>query len=639
MNLLEVKNLSLGFNNSGGFSKVLDSIDFEIPENSILGIVGESGSGKTLTALSILKLLDSKAVQCSGEILFQEDGQITDLARLSEKQIRTFRGRKIGMVFQEPMSSLNPLLSCGFQVSEGLLAHKMGNSKEIKDRVMHCFDLVGLKDLDRIYKSYPFQLSGGQLQRVLIALAISCSPKLIIADEPTTALDVSLQQHIIDLLKKLNYDLNISILFISHDLNVIKKLCNDVLVMYKGQIVERGPVNSVFNSPIQDYTKALLSARPPLNKKLNRLLTKEYIEKNLIYNKDEAAFSVLTNEQIKVDLEKLLKQDPLIQLEHVHIKYPLKSGLFGLKKQFVHAVKDVNLTILEGEVLGLVGESGSGKSSVGKAILNLAPISEGIITYRTRKLNKLDSNQWKLLRKDMQLIFQDPYSALDPKQSIGEAILEPILVHQLFSNKKTARERVYELLLKVGLKEDQYNRYPHQFSGGQRQRITIAMALACSPDLLIADEPTTALDVTIQKQILDLIRELVAERGMALLLISHDLGVIAQNVSRMLVMYGGSVVESGSAATVFGQKTYPYTRGLFGARPSLHSLRGQRLATIAGTVPDLVDLPAGCAFAGRCQYTVDACHSTVPLREEITPGHHVACSRLEIVRQDAGSTP
>lgn len=567
MNLLEVKNLSLGFNNSGGFSKVLDSIDFEIPENSILGIVGESGSGKTLTALSILKLLDSKAVQCSGEILFQEDGQITDLARLSEKQIRTFRGRKIGMVFQEPMSSLNPLLSCGFQVSEGLLAHKMGNLKEIKDRVMHCFDLVGLKDLDRIYESYPFQLSGGQLQRVLIALAISCSPKLIIADEPTTALDVSLQQHIIDLLKKLNYDLNISILFISHDLNVIKKLCNDVLVMYKGQIVERGPVNSVFNSPIQDYTKALLSARPPLNKKLNRLLTKEYIEKNLIYNKDEAAFSVLTNEQIKVDLEKLLKQDPLIQLEHVHIKYPLKSGLFGLKKQFVHAVKDVNLTILEGEVLGLVGESGSGKSSVGKAILNLAPISEGIITYRKRKLNKLDSNQWKLLRKDMQLIFQDPYSALDPKQSIGEAILEPILVHQLFSNKKTARERVYELLLKVGLKEDQYNRYPHQFSGGQRQRVCIARALALEPKFLVCDEPVSALDVSVQAQILNLLKDLRDEFKLSMLFITHDMSVVRFLADRIAVMHEGSMVEYGNCEQIINDPQHEYTKQLIEAIP------------------------------------------------------------------------
>ncbi|HRG69690.1 MAG TPA: ABC transporter ATP-binding protein [Saprospiraceae bacterium] len=567
MNLLEVKNLSLGFNNLGGFSKVLDSIDFEIPENSILGIVGESGSGKTLTALSILKLLDSKAEQCSGEILFQEDGQITDLARLSEKQIRTFRGRKIGMVFQEPMSSLNPLLSCGFQVSEGLLAHKMGNSKEIKDRVMHCFDLVGLKDLDRIYKSYPFQLSGGQLQRVLIALAISCSPKLIIADEPTTALDVSLQQHIIDLLKKLNYDLNISILFISHDLNVIKKLCNDVLVMYKGQIVERGPVNSVFNSPIQEYTKALLSARPPLNKKLNRLLTKEYIEKNLIYNKDEAAFSVLTNEQIKVDLEKLLKQDPLIQLEHVHIKYPLKSGLFGLKKQFVHAVKDVNLTILEGEVLGLVGESGSGKSSVGKAILNLAPVSEGIITYRKRKLNKLDSNQWKLLRKDMQLIFQDPYSALDPKQSIGEAILEPILVHQLFSNKKTARERVYELLLKVGLKEDQYNRYPHQFSGGQRQRICIARALALEPKFLVCDEPVSALDVSVQAQILNLLKDLRDEFKLSMLFITHDMSVVRFLADRIAVMHEGSMVEYGNCEQIINDPQHEYTKQLIEAIP------------------------------------------------------------------------
>jgi len=567
VNLLEVKNLSLGFNNLGGFSKVLDSIDFEIPENSILGIVGESGSGKTLTALSILKLLDSKAEQCSGEILFQEDGQITDLARLSEKQIRTFRGRKIGMVFQEPMSSLNPLLSCGFQVSEGLLAHKMGNSKEIKDRVMHCFDLVGLKDLDRIYKSYPFQLSGGQLQRVLIALAISCSPKLIIADEPTTALDVSLQQHIIDLLKKLNYDLNISILFISHDLNVIKKLCNDVLVMYKGQIVERGPVNSVFNSPIQDYTKALLSARPPLNKKLNRLLTKEYIEKNLIYNKDEAAFSVLTNEQIKVDLEKLLKQDPLIQLEHVHIKYPLKSGLFGLKKQFVHAVKDVNLTILEGEVLGLVGESGSGKSSVGKAILNLAPVSEGIITYRKRKLNKLDSNQWKLLRKDMQLIFQDPYSALDPKQSIGEAILEPILVHQLFSNKKTARERVYELLLKVGLKEDQYNRYPHQFSGGQRQRICIARALALEPKFLVCDEPVSALDVSVQAQILNLLKDLRDEFKLSMLFITHDMSVVRFLADRIAVMHEGSMVEYGNCEQIINDPQHEYTKQLIEAIP------------------------------------------------------------------------
>lgn len=567
MNLLDVKNVTLGFNNASGYSKTLDSVNFEIPENSILGIVGESGSGKTLTALSILQLLDPSAQFSSGEILFQENGQITDLAKLNEKEIRSFRGRKIGMVFQEPMSSLNPLLSCGFQVSEGLRAHKMGNAAEIRDRVLHCFDLVGLKDLDRIYKSYPFQLSGGQLQRVLIALAISCSPKLIIADEPTTALDVSLQKHIIDLLKKLNTELNISILFISHDLNVIKKLCNDVLVMYKGQIIERGPVDAVFSHPQQDYTKALIKARPPLNKRLNRLLTKESISENKLPDDQDSLFSSISVEQIENDLTKLFQHDKLIQLEHVHVKYPLKSGFFGYNKQEFHAVNDVNFTIYEGEVLGLVGESGSGKSSVGKAILNLAPVSEGIINYRSRPINNLNKQEWKLLRKDMQLIFQDPYSALDPKQTIGDAILEPILVHNLFPNRRMAIQRVYELLVKVGLQEDQYTRYPHQFSGGQRQRICIARALALEPKFLVCDEPVSALDVSVQAQILNLLKDLRDEFKLSMLFITHDMAVVRFIADRIAVMNSGKIVEYGNCEQVINHPKHEYTRELIDAIP------------------------------------------------------------------------
>lgn len=567
MNLLEVKDVTLGFNNASGYSKILDSIGFEIPENTILGIVGESGSGKTLTALSILKLLDRTAIFSSGEILYQENGQITDLAKLNEREIQAFRGRKIGMVFQEPMSSLNPLLTCGFQVSEGLRAHKMGNSTEIRERVMHCFDLVGLKDLERIYKSYPFQLSGGQLQRVLIALAISCSPNLIIADEPTTALDVSLQKHIIELLKKLNSELRISILFISHDLNVIKKLCKEVLVMYKGQIIERGSVDSVFSNPQQDYTKALIKARPPLNKKLNRLLTKESIGDYALTNVPNSIFSAISQEQIDRDLTNLYSQNKLVQLEHVHVKYPIRAGFLGYNKQEFHAVKDVNFTILEGEVLGLVGESGSGKSSVGKAILNLAPVSEGIIKYRSRQINNLNKQQWKLLRKDMQLIFQDPYSALDPKQSIGEAILEPILVHNLFPNRRIAIERVHELLTKVGLKEDQFNRYPHQFSGGQRQRICIARALALEPKFLVCDEPVSALDVSVQAQILNLLKDLRDEFKISMLFITHDMSVVRFIADRIAVMNSGMIVEYGTCEQVINNPRHEYTQELIEAIP------------------------------------------------------------------------
>ncbi len=328
---------------------------------------------------------------------------------------------------------------------------------------------------------------------------------------------------------------------------------------------------------------------------------------------------------------------PLLEVDSLRINLLTQRGR-------ADAVRGLGFRLDQGETLGLIGESGCGKSITAMALLGLLPEGSqvsGSIRFGGRELVGMSDRELCAIRGNrIGMIFQEPMSALNPVHSIGRQVAEPLRLHRGLPAEE-ANKQALALLERVGIPDAtrRFDAYPHQFSGGQRQRITIAMALACSPDLLIADEPTTALDVTIQKQILDLIRELVAERGMALLLISHDLGVIAQNVSRMLVMYGGSVVESGSAATVFGQKTHPYTRGLFGARPSLHSLRGQRLATIAGTVPDLVDLPAGCAFAGRCQYTVDACHSTVPLREEITPGHHVACSRLEIVRQDAGSTP
>ncbi|MFZ1257243.1 MAG: ABC transporter ATP-binding protein [Saprospiraceae bacterium] len=567
VNLLEVKNLRVSYNQDGTSVEVLKGIDFQVPMDSIVGIVGESGSGKTVTAMSIMQLLDKKSLQSSGSINWHESNTTIDFLKLQEEEIRSYRGAKIGMVFQEPMSALNPILRCGFQVSEGLYAHHYGSKSQIKDRVLECFKLVGLTDLERVYNAYPFQLSGGQLQRVLIALAISCKPKLIIADEPTTALDVSLQRKILELLKQLKKELGLSILFISHDLNIVKELCDYAIVMNQGKIIEQGNIQKIFENPEQAYTKGLINCRPPLKRKIRKLLTIQDFETPQTSNNRDHENSFVSQFEIDKRLQSLELKKDLITVQKLNIRYTTGRTFFGKIKNEIHAVRDVSFTIKEGETLGLVGESGSGKSSIGRAILNLVKSSSEVIKYKELNLNTVSQSNWRPLRKDLQIIFQDPYGALNPKQIIGKALMEPMEVHSLYNNPKDRKDKAMNLLETVGLEVSHFNRYPHQFSGGQRQRICIARALSLEPKFIVCDEPVSALDVSIQAQILNLLVDLKNKFDLSYLFITHDLSVVNFIADRIAVMKDGEIIEYGNCNDIIHNPKTAYTQMLLASTP------------------------------------------------------------------------
>lgn len=563
MNLLEISDLKISFGSSG-HPDVLKGIDLKVPDNKIIGIVGESGSGKTVTAFSILRLLDKSAHINSGRILWNAGKQPKNLLEINNEAIRQIRGNEISMVFQEPMSALNPILTVGFQASEVLRAHHTFSSKELKERVLSAFERVGLSDLDRIYNSYPFELSGGQLQRVLIAQAILNKPKLIIADEPTTALDVNLQRHILKLFKELHAELQCSILFISHDLGLVRDLCHDIAVMKEGEIVEFNSKEQIFSNPIHPYTKGLIYCKPPLKRKVKRLPTVA----DFLHPENESRFKYDSDDSsYQNNKEFFHNKAPLVKIEDLHIEYSVRSK-FSIKREINHyAVKGVHLSIHEGEVLGLVGESGSGKSSIARSMVNLVQPSKGSIRYKNINLTDLTEKEWKPLRKEIQMVFQDPYSSLNPKQKIGLAIQEPMEIHKMYNSKKEYKEKTIELLQLVGLEEEHYDRYPQQFSGGQRQRICIARALSLEPKLLICDEPVSALDVSVQAQILNLFQELQQKLKLSYLFISHDLAVVHFISDRIAVLKNGELVEINTSHDLINHPQHQYTTSLIEASP------------------------------------------------------------------------
>lgn len=569
MNLLEVQNLSIDFIDHKNSTRVANNLNFNIPENTIVGVAGESGSGKTVTALSILRLLDVNAKVSTGKILWNEGQHWINLLELPEDQMRSYRGAKISMIFQEPMSALNPILSCGFQASESLIAHRFGSKSEVKQHVIECFKKVGLEDAERIYRSYPFELSGGQLQRVLIASAISCNPQLIIADEPTTALDVTIQKQVIELLKTLKDTLNLSILFISHDLGLIKEFCNEVIIMNRGEIVEYGKTEEIFNAPQHPYTQGLIHCRPPLNFKVKRLLTLS--DFNELKKEQFAERTDLRMNPQEVDqyLRLLDSQTEILRVDNLNVQYSRSHGIFNRNKTNYKAVNHVNFKVRKGETLGLVGESGSGKSTIGKAILNLVKVNSGSIKYEDVELTSLQDKEWRPLRKDLQIVFQDPYSALNPKQIAGESLVEPMRIHNILNNDKQRKEFAIQLLETVGLSAEHFGRYPHQFSGGQRQRICIARALSLKPKFIVCDEPVSALDVSIQAQILNLLQELKEKFSLSYLFISHDLSVINFISDRILVLKNGEIVEEGSCEEIIHRPKTDYTKSLLAAVPSM----------------------------------------------------------------------
>ena len=554
--ILDVLGLTISFGENKQETAVVHDIDFSLYENEILAIVGESGSGKSVTSKAIMGLLQDKNTHIKGRINFEE----TSLLSLSSKEFAKLRGNDIAMIFQEPMSALNPSLTCGFQVAEILLHHKKVSASEVKKEVLQLFEKVKLPRPQDMYTSYPHQISGGQMQRVVIAMAIACKPKLLIADEPTTALDVTVQKEILQLLKDLQKQTGMSMLFISHDLALVCELADRVLVMYKGDIVEKGTVKEIFEAPKKPYTKALLGSRPTLDVRYKVLPTIASIKDNSFIPQN------ITSQQRAKKHQKIYTKTPLLRVENVAKSYFSKVGVFG-QKQEIKAVNGISFDVFEGETLGLVGESGCGKSTLGKVILQLEKATKGSIFYKGKEITSLKSKDLRSLRKDIQLIFQDPYSSLHPRKIIGQAIIEPMEVHGIGSSKKQRKEKAMELLSRVGLEESYFHRYPHQLSGGQRQRVGIARTIAMEPKLVICDESVSALDISVQAQVLNLLNELKEDFGFTYIFISHDLAVVKYMADQLLVMNKGAIEEIGDADEIYANPVKQYTKKLIDSIP------------------------------------------------------------------------
>lgn len=554
--LLSVQYLTVSFGKKEKSIEILHKISFDILENEVLGIVGESGSGKSVTSLAIMGLLPKKQTELSGTILFEEK----NLLDTSEKDFRKIRGKEIAMIFQEPMSALNPSLKCGFQVSEILQLHLKMNTSEAKKETLSLFEKVKLPRPNEIFNSYPHQISGGQMQRVMIAMAIACQPKLLIADEPTTALDVTVQKEIISLLKAIQQETKMAMLFISHDLGLVSEIADSVVVMYKGDIVEKGTTKEIFKTPKAEYTKALLASRPSMNMRLAKLPTIASIaDKSFEPREVKAAERAKRHKQIYT-------QQPILEITDLEKQYFSNVGFFA-KKEIVKAVDGVSFSVFEGETLGLVGESGCGKSTLGRTILQLEKATSGSIKYKGKELTKLSKAEIRNLRKEIQIIFQDPYSSLNPRLMIGQALMEPMEVHGLAKTKKERKDRVLSLLLKVGLDESYFYRYPHELSGGQRQRVGIARTIAIEPKLVICDESVSALDISVQAQVLNLLNELKNDFGFTYIFISHDLAVVKYMADQLLVMNKGKIEELGDADEIYANPQTAYSKKLIDAIP------------------------------------------------------------------------
>lgn len=565
--MLQVNNLFVKFRTQNGYFDAVKGISFHLKKGETIGIVGESGSGKSVTSLALMRLLDKNQAQINGEIKLNN----ISLCSLPESGMRQIRGYQMAMIFQEPMTSLNPVLTCGYQITEAIQLHLNITKSEAKKRTIELFKEVQLPRPEAIFDSYPHEISGGQKQRVMIAMALSCNPEILIADEPTTALDVTVQKTIIELLLKLKAERNMSLVFISHDLGVISEIADRVLVMYKGEVVEEAAVKQLFHQPKHPYTKGLLACRPVPQLRLKKLpviadfLDHEskkadsikHIREGFTYNPAEIA------ERKK----RLYSQEPLLKINRLSTWFPTKGGFFNRDKSVVKAVNEVSFEVYPGETLGLVGESGCGKTTLGRSILRLIEPTSGSILFGDTDLRKLNKNELREIRKNIQIIFQDPYSSLNPRLTVGASLMEPLQVHQFYANDTKRKKKVLELLERVNLLPEHFNRYPHEFSGGQRQRIVIARALALQPKFIICDESVSALDVSVQAQVLNLIRELQEELNLTYIFISHDLAVIKHISDRMMVMNKGEIVEMGDPDVVYHRPKEEYTKRLIASIP------------------------------------------------------------------------
>jgi len=671
--LLEVEDLHVHFVTTRGVVRAVEGISYKVRAGEVVALVGESGCGKSVSSLAIMQLLAKPAGRIvSGRILFQG----RNLLDLAEDEMREIRGRDIAMIFQEPMSSLNPVLTIGFQIMEPLLIHLGMTEKEARSRALALLKMVGIPDPERRLDQYPHQFSGGMRQRVMIAIALSCNPKLIIADEPTTALDVTIQAQILKLMKDLSRDLNIALVIITHNLGVVARYADRVNVMYAARMAEQGKAADVFAKPLHPYTAGLLRSVPRLDKPRGRKLeTIEGLPPNLLDPPPGCRFAprclaqqdacakelpplvqveahrysacIRAREMAQVGstglgLQSANPQPPvtkaidkaqaLLSVRDLRTYFDVGAGLqlFKSTRAEVRAVDGLSFEVFRGETVGLVGESGCGKTTVGRTLLRLEEATSGDIVFNGSNVTRAEGRSLKDYRRKIQVIFQDPFSSLNPRMTIGEIIAEPMLVYKLVPNRKAARERVGELLTQAGLFDYMSERYPHELSGGQRQRVGIARALAMQPSFIVCDEPVSALDVSIQAQIINLLEELQQKFDLTYLFIAHDLAVVRHISDRVIVMYLGKVMEIADRDALYADPLHPYTKALLDAvpipDPALEAKREYRVLT--GEVPSPLNPPRGCVFHTRCPLATEECKMTIPELKEVRPQHHAACIKL-----------
>jgi len=600
-----VRGVSVDFNTENGVFRAVENLDFDVRPGKTLAIVGESGSGKSVTSMAIMRLTDyNNGRIATGQILFRDsDDREVDLTAASDEQMRAIRGNDIAMIFQEPMTSLNPVFTIGDQIVEAIMLHQQLSRSAARKAARALLEKVRLPDAEQLLDRYPHQLSGGMRQRVMIAMALSCQPRLLIADEPTTALDVTIQAQILNTIRELQRDLGTAVIFITHDMGVVAEMADDVVVMLRGRKVEQGPVEEIFRAPKHPYTRALLAAVPRLGSLTGRDLPlrtpQTVLEGDTLREVGE------TREQDTARYD-----EPVLRVEKLTTRFDVGHNLFGRVTHRVHAVEEVSFDVYPGETLALVGESGSGKSTIGKTLQQLVAPTSGAVRYNGQDIFSMDAAGRQRLRQEIQYIFQDPYASLDPRKTVAFSIAEPIRTHRLLTDEAAIARRVGELLEQVGLKPEHARRYPHEFSGGQRQRVCIARALASNPKLIIADESVSALDVSIQAQILNLLMDLQKDRGLSYLFITHDMAVVEKVSHRVAVLYLGQIVELGTRRQIFESPQHAYTRKLLAAVPVAEPGRHIDTSLIEGEIPSPVrrvgDEPA-----------------IIPL-VEFAPGHRVA---------------
>jgi len=667
--LLSVEDLHVHFVTSRGVVRAVEGVSYQVRRGEVLAIVGESGCGKSVSSLAIMRLLAKPAGRVvHGKIMFEG----VNLLDLTDEEMRERRGRDISMIFQEPMTSLNPVLPIGLQIMEPLFIHLKMTEEQARARAVELLSLVGITDPERRLDQYPHQFSGGMRQRVMIAIGLACNPKLIIADEPTTALDVTIQAQILELMKELSRKLNIALVIITHNLGVVARYADRVNVMYAARVVEKGTADDVFLRPRHPYAMGLMRSVPRLDRPRGaKLETIEGLPPNLLDPPKGCRFAARC--QFRADI---CAQDPALEeIEPGHLSACLrakeiaageigreqtvieaggkregragekllsvtglkkffevtrKTGTFSSVKSEVRAVNDVSFDISPGETLGLVGESGCGKTTVGRLILRLETPTEGAIKFKGQDISKLGAAELRPIRRKIQVIFQDPYSSLNPRMTIGQIIAEPLLVYKIVPDAAAAKKRVAELLEAVGLFAYMAERYPHEMSGGQRQRVGIARALAMEPECIVCDEPVSALDVSIQGQIINLLENLQKKLGLTYLFIAHDLAVVRHISDRVAVMYLGRMMELADGDALYAEPLHPYTKALLDAAPipdpSIEKSRAAR--TLGGEIPSPLRPPSGCVFHTRCPLADDACKATIPEIREVKPGHLVACLKV-----------